>query len=89
MRISTRRGGRRSDAPGRASETLAELPPSRVIAAWHVLEHVPRPWALVDAAADNLESGGALVIATPNPRAFGFGVLGGRWPHVDARAISS
>ena len=71
----------RSAAP---DEALAELPPSRVIAAWHVLEHVPRPWALVDAAADNLESGGALVIATPNPRAFGFGVLGGRWPHVDA-----
>ena len=71
----------RSGAP---EEALAMLPPSRVIAAWHVLEHVSRPWALVDAAARNLEPGGVLVIATPKPRAFGLRVLGGRWPHVDA-----
>jgi 2-polyprenyl-3-methyl-5-hydroxy-6-metoxy-1,4-benzoquinol methylase len=71
----------RSAAP---EEALAAMPPSRVVAAWHVLEHVPRPWALVDAAARNLEPGGVLVVATPNPRAFGFRALGGRWPHVDA-----
>jgi 2-polyprenyl-3-methyl-5-hydroxy-6-metoxy-1,4-benzoquinol methylase len=63
---------------------LAGMPPSRVIAAWHVLEHVGRPWDVVDAAAANLEPGGALVIATPNPRALGFRLMGSRWPHVDA-----
>lgn len=64
--------------------TLLELPPSRVIAAWHVIEHVPRPWALLEAAAANLASGGVLVVATPNPAAFGLRVLGARWPHLDA-----
>jgi SAM-dependent methyltransferase len=71
----------RSAAP---EQVLPGMPPSRVIAAWHLLEHVPKPWDLVDAAADNLAPGGALVIATPNPRSFGLRVLGGRWPHVDA-----
>jgi SAM-dependent methyltransferase len=60
------------------------MPASRVIALWHVLEHVRRPWALLDAAAANLEPGGVLVIATPNPRSFGLRALGPRWPHVDA-----
>ena len=65
-------------------EALATMPRSHVIAAWHVLEHVAKPWALVDAAASNLHPGGVLVIATPNPRAFGLRALRGRWPHVDA-----
>ncbi|MEA2149995.1 MAG: hypothetical protein QOD69_1825 [Solirubrobacteraceae bacterium] len=65
-------------------EALGALAPVRAVAAWHVLEHVPEPWALVDAAAAALEPGGVLVIATPNPAAFGLRVLGGRWPHVDA-----
>lgn len=71
----------RSAAP---EEALAALPPSRVIAAWHVLEHVGRPWAVVEAAARNLEPGGVLVVATPNPRSLGLRALGARWPHVDA-----
>ena len=71
----------RSAAP---EEALATLPSSRVVAAWHVVEHVPRPWQLLDAAARNLQPGCVLVIATPNPRAFGLRALGGRWPHVDA-----
>jgi 2-polyprenyl-3-methyl-5-hydroxy-6-metoxy-1,4-benzoquinol methylase len=65
-------------------EALTAMSSSRVVAAWHVLEHVPQPWNLVDAAARNLEPGGVLVVATPNPRSFGFRVFGGRWPHVDA-----
>ncbi|HUR86502.1 MAG TPA: methyltransferase domain-containing protein [Solirubrobacteraceae bacterium] len=65
-------------------DALRTLTPLRAVAAWHVLEHLPDPWALVDAAADALEPGGVLIVATPNPAAFGLRVLGGRWPHVDA-----
>lgn len=65
-------------------DELAALGPADAIVAWHVLEHVPRPWDVVDAAAAALAPGGVLVIATPNPRAFGLRVLGARWPHVDA-----
>lgn len=67
-----------------AEEELAALGPARAIVAWHVIEHVPRPWALLEAAAAALEPGGVLVLATPNPRAFSLRVLGPRWPHVDA-----
>jgi SAM-dependent methyltransferase len=63
---------------------LAELPPSRVVAMWHVIEHVPDPWALLDAAAANLEPGGVLALATPNPDSLQFRLMGGRWAHVDA-----
>jgi len=69
---------------GAPQEVLADLPASRAIVAWHVLEHVPHPWQVLDAAAANLEPGGVLLVATPNPSAFGLRVLGGRWPHIDA-----
>jgi 2-polyprenyl-3-methyl-5-hydroxy-6-metoxy-1,4-benzoquinol methylase len=65
-------------------DALGGLAPLRAVVAWHVLEHLPHPWALLEAAARALEPGGVLVVATPNPRAFGLRVLGGRWPHVDA-----
>jgi SAM-dependent methyltransferase len=67
-----------------AEAQLPRLGPADAIVAWHVLEHVPRPWAVLEAAASSLKPGGVLVIATPNPRAFGLRVLGARWPHVDA-----
>ena len=67
-----------------AEQELAALGPARAIVAWHVLEHVPRPWDVLEAAAASLLPGGILLIATPNPRAFGLRVLGPRWPHVDA-----
>jgi 2-polyprenyl-3-methyl-5-hydroxy-6-metoxy-1,4-benzoquinol methylase len=65
-------------------EALAALPPSDVIALWHALEHLPDPWALLAAAAQNLRPGGILVAAVPNPQALHLRVLGKRWPHVDA-----
>lgn len=65
-------------------EALPALGPADVIVAWHVIEHVSRPWELLAAAAATLRPGGVMVLATPNPRAFGLRVLGGRWPHVDA-----
>ncbi len=70
-----------SDEPDRA---LAGLPPSRAIALWHVMEHLPRPWKVLAAAAANLEPGGVLAIAMPNPQALQFRLLRGRWAHVDA-----
>jgi SAM-dependent methyltransferase len=71
----------RSDAPHTA---LGELEPSDAIAAWHALEHLPEPWQCLDAAARNLAPGGVLLVAMPNPNAFQFRVLRGRWPHIDA-----
>lgn len=70
-----------SAAPEQALPTLGG---ADAIVAWHVIEHVPRPWALLDAAAAALRPGGIVVLATPNPAAFGLRVLGSRWPHIDA-----
>jgi 2-polyprenyl-3-methyl-5-hydroxy-6-metoxy-1,4-benzoquinol methylase len=70
-----------SDAPEQA---LAGLDLVHVITFWHVLEHLSRPWDVVEAAAERLEPGGVLVIATPNPDALQFRVLGTRWAHIDA-----
>jgi SAM-dependent methyltransferase len=55
-----------------------------VIAAWHVIEHLPDPWTMVAAAAARLAPGGILVLAAPNPASFQFRVLGRSWAHVDA-----
>jgi 2-polyprenyl-3-methyl-5-hydroxy-6-metoxy-1,4-benzoquinol methylase len=71
----------RSEAPEQALRGLAPL---RAVVAWHVIEHVRDPWGLMEAAAAALEPGGVLVLATPNPAAFGLRMLRGRWPHVDA-----
>jgi 2-polyprenyl-3-methyl-5-hydroxy-6-metoxy-1,4-benzoquinol methylase len=55
-----------------------------VIALWHVIEHTRDPWTLLARAAERLAPGGAIVVATPNPSAFQFRVLGRLWVHVDA-----
>jgi SAM-dependent methyltransferase len=70
-----------SEEPDRA---LADLAPAEAIAMWHVVEHVPEPWRLVDAAAARLAPGGVLAIAMPNPQSLQFRLLRGRWAHVDA-----
>ncbi len=70
-----------SDDP---ATVLAGLPPSRAIAMWHVLEHLPDPAGVLTAAAANLEPGGVLALGTPNPGSLQFRVLGARWAHVDA-----
>ncbi len=54
------------------------------IALWHVIEHLQDPWAMLDAAAANLDAGGVLFIATPNPEAWQFAIMGKYWPHLDA-----
>jgi 2-polyprenyl-3-methyl-5-hydroxy-6-metoxy-1,4-benzoquinol methylase len=69
-----------SDVPA----ALQELPLFDVIALWHVIEHVPDPWRVLEAAAAHLSPGGVLVVAAPNPDAYQFRLLGAHWAHVDA-----
>ncbi|MHB8235322.1 MAG: class I SAM-dependent methyltransferase [Solirubrobacteraceae bacterium] len=63
---------------------LATLPPSRVVVMWHVIEHLRRPWEVIERAAANLQDGGVLALATPNPASLQFKLLRRRWAHVDA-----
>ncbi len=70
-----------SDDP---TSTLDGLASFRVIALWQVIEHLVDPWSTLEAIARRLEPGGILVVATPNPRAFQFRLLGRRWTHLDA-----
>ncbi|HEY4428072.1 MAG TPA: class I SAM-dependent methyltransferase [Solirubrobacteraceae bacterium] len=65
-------------------QVLAALPPSRAVVMWHSIEHLPRPWDVLRSAAANLEPGGVLAIATPNPDSLQFRLLGARWAHLDA-----
>jgi SAM-dependent methyltransferase len=65
-------------------EVLPTLAPSRAIVLWQVIEHLNKPWDVIAQAASNLEPGGVLVVATPNPEALQFRLLGTRWAHVDA-----
>lgn len=65
-------------------DELPALGPSRATVLWHVIEHLPDPWAVLRAISDNLEPGGVLALATPNPDAFQFRLLGARWVHLDA-----
>jgi len=71
----------RSDRPEQAMTNLSQ---HDVIALWHVLEHLREIPAVVEAAAANLVPGGILVIATPNPDAAQFQLMGKHWPHLDA-----
>jgi SAM-dependent methyltransferase len=68
----------------RPLEALEPLPAARVVALWHVLEHLPDPGAVLAAAAGKLEPGGLLAIAVPNPRSLQARLLGDRWVHLDA-----
>jgi 2-polyprenyl-3-methyl-5-hydroxy-6-metoxy-1,4-benzoquinol methylase len=65
-------------------DVLPTLPPSRAIVMWHVIEHLRRPWDVIEQAVGNLEVGGVLAIATPNPGSLQFRLLRRRWAHLDA-----
>lgn len=71
----------KSDSP---HEVIEAMPRHDVIASWHVIEHLPNLWDFLESAANNLVPGGILLMATPNPAAFQFKILGSLWPHVDA-----
>jgi SAM-dependent methyltransferase len=68
----------------RPLEAIAQLPPARVVALWHVLEHLPNPAEVLARVAEKVEPGGLLAIAVPNPRSLQFRVLRTRWVHLDA-----
>jgi 2-polyprenyl-3-methyl-5-hydroxy-6-metoxy-1,4-benzoquinol methylase len=55
-----------------------------VIALWHSLEHLPRPWAVLEAASKRLKPGGILLVAIPNIGSAQARLLGARWLHLDA-----
>jgi len=65
-------------------EVLKQAEPYDVIALWHVIEHLPDPWRMLDAIYAKLNPGGIVVLAAPNPDAFQFHLMGHYWPHVDA-----
>lgn len=66
------------------AEALTRLPPSRAVAMWHVIEHLRDPWGTLQAIATNLEPGGVLALAAPNPDAIQARLFGSRWVHLDA-----
>jgi 2-polyprenyl-3-methyl-5-hydroxy-6-metoxy-1,4-benzoquinol methylase len=65
-------------------EAMSHAKDADVIALWHVIEHLGNPWAMLEAAAVKLRPNGVLIVAAPNPDAFQFRMLRGRWAHVDA-----
>jgi SAM-dependent methyltransferase len=55
-----------------------------VICLWHVIEHLPNPFEVLNAIYSKLNPKGIVVLAAPNPDAFQFAMMGKYWPHVDA-----
>jgi 2-polyprenyl-3-methyl-5-hydroxy-6-metoxy-1,4-benzoquinol methylase len=76
--------GVRAICSNRPHEVMELLGPHDVITIWQVIEHIPNPWTLLEAVAKNLTPSGILILATPNPDAWQFGVMGSKWPHIDA-----
>ncbi len=68
----------------RPLDAIASLPPARVVALWHVLEHLPNPGEVLARVVEKVEPGGVLAIGVPNPRSLQFRVLRSRWAHLDA-----
>jgi SAM-dependent methyltransferase len=62
------------------AEQIGELPgPFDVIAAFHVVEHLEDPFAILQLCARNTTPGGLLIIATPNTEAPFAKKKGARW----------
>ena len=75
--------GVRAIHSAQAASALAATGPYQVIALWQVIEHLPDPWLVLEAVARQLLPNGILVVATPNPEAFQFRLLGRFWAHLD------
>jgi 2-polyprenyl-3-methyl-5-hydroxy-6-metoxy-1,4-benzoquinol methylase len=76
--------GIRAMHTGNIENTLHDIGTYDVIALWHVIEHLPDPWTVLNLMAQKLNPGGVIVIAAPNPEAFQFRILGRYWAHIDA-----
>ncbi len=63
---------------------LPTLPPSQAVVMWHVIEHLPRPWEVLERSVENLAPGGIIALSCPNPDSLQFRALGRYWTHVDA-----
>lgn len=67
------------------AESMKELEPGfDAIAAWHSMEHLPRPWDVIGEASRLLAPGGILLLAMPNPDSYEFRKLREAWVHLDA-----
>jgi 2-polyprenyl-3-methyl-5-hydroxy-6-metoxy-1,4-benzoquinol methylase len=76
--------GARAICSSQPADALLRLPQYQAIAMWHVIEHLENPWEVFEQAAGKLAPGGAMIVATPNPRSLQFRLLGRYWAHVDA-----
>jgi len=65
-------------------DTMQYLEPYDVITLWHVIEHLPCAWSVIDTICEKIRPDGILVIASVNPEAFQFRILGRYWLHLDA-----
>jgi SAM-dependent methyltransferase len=76
--------GVRAIASSEPAEVLkAEDRQYDAICLWHSIEHMPKPWDVLEQATRRLAPDGVLVVAAPNPEAWQARVLGPRWPHHD------
>jgi SAM-dependent methyltransferase len=67
-----------------ADGALRREAPFDAVTLWHVIEHLPDPFATLEAVAGALTPGGVAVIAAPNPDAMQLRLFGARWTHLDA-----
>jgi 2-polyprenyl-3-methyl-5-hydroxy-6-metoxy-1,4-benzoquinol methylase len=54
-----------------------------VICVWQTIEHIPKFWQFLEAAAQRLRQGGVIALSTPNPDSFQARLMGRYWPHAD------
>ena len=78
-----------NDLPGR-DDVLMALGRFDCIVAADVLEHLVKPWAVLEAAVETLEPGGSVVVSLPNVRHWSVLralLLQGTWPRADEGGI--
>jgi cyclopropane fatty-acyl-phospholipid synthase-like methyltransferase len=69
---------------GEITEAMESLGEFDIIVLWHVIEHVPEPWTMLETLSSHLSPNGILVISTPNPDSIQFKLFQARWVHLDA-----